>query len=55
MLGEEQKKGLHFKNQQTSAGSIRVVYHKALYTAGFTMKTKKDVFTSGIHIFKGVY
>ena len=41
MLGEDQKKGLHFRNPQTSTGSIRLVYHKALYTAGFKVKTKK--------------
>ena len=55
MLGEDQKKGLHFRNSQTSTGSIRLENHKALYTADFKVKTKKDVFTSEIHIFQLVY
>ena len=52
---KSKKKGLHFRNPQTSAGSIRLVYHKVLYTSGFNVKTKKDVFTSGIHILQRVY
>ena len=37
----KKKKDLHFRNPQNSAGSTRLVYHKALYIAGFKVKTKK--------------